>query len=117
MEMAKEREARITIAKTHTAARGRCSGGCRRSRALTFLLTLSNTNSRRPAAGILACAGVREHSLSCILSLSHTHGGPRQVFRLVQVFESGEKQDAEKLAKEIDGLDGGRNVDGQAVKT
>ena len=48
--------------------------------------------------------------------LSVTHGGPRQVFRLVQAFESGEKQDAEKLAEEIDGLDGGRNVDGPAVK-
>ena len=39
-----------------------------------------------------------------------------QVFRLVQAYDSMEKQDPEKLAKEIDGLEGGRSVDATAVK-
>lgn len=39
-----------------------------------------------------------------------------QVFRLTHAYESGEKQDAEKLAKEIDGMEGGRQVDAIAVK-
>jgi hypothetical protein len=33
-----------------------------------------------------------------------------------QAYESGEKQDTEKLAKELDGLEGGRSVDATAVK-
>ena len=38
------------------------------------------------------------------------------MFRLVQAYDSMEKQDPEKLAKEIDGLEGGRSVDATAVK-
>ena len=35
---------------------------------------------------------------------------------MTQAYESGEKQDPEKLSKEIDGLEGGRAVDATAVK-
>jgi len=63
-------------------------------------------------ACVHACVHTGQHTLRAIVWVA----GVGVVCCGGQAYESGEKQDTEKLAKELDGLEGGRSVDATAVK-
>ena len=63
-------------------------------------------------ACVHACVHTGQHTLRAIVWVA----GVGVVYCGGQAYESGEKQDTEKLAKELDGLEGGRSVDATAVK-
>ena len=63
-------------------------------------------------ACVHACVHTGQHTLRAIVCVA----GVGAVCCGEQAYESGEKQDTEKLAKELDGLEGGRSVDATAVK-